>query len=347
MPKNRIHKRKDGRFTYKVSNSLGDRIQIVSRTNETKDSFRKRCDKLDDSVSVKSANITFNELFDLWNKNHLSTLSVGHKENMENVYRIHLKKKIGHYKLIDITPNFVFNLLQSKINDGYSKEYITKMRNVISGCFSYAIKSGIYSENPLATIILSYGEKNKRENPNVALSDDEIKKFFEVSKNTKYCNYFRLMLLSGLRPSECLGLQINDLKDNVVRIQRGITMKDFSDGKTKFAIRNIPATDEIKEIFQNAEKSKWLFPSISGQPSMNAIVNSFNRIKSKLDFQITLYSFRHTFATRMAKAKMNPKTLQYIMGHSKIEITLQYYVGIDDDDLSLASQLISSNLNVF
>ena len=56
----------------------------------------------------------------------------------------------------------------------------------------------------------------------------------------------------------------------------------------------------------------------------------------------SLYDFRHTFATRMASKGMNPKTLQYIMGHSDISTTLRYYVGITDEMMEDAKQIMSS-----
>ena len=40
---------------------------------------------------------------------------------------------------------------------------------------------------------------------------------------------------------------------------------------------------------------------------------------------MTPHSMRHTFCTRMANAGMNPKALQYIMGHANIVMTLNYY----------------------
>lgn len=40
---------------------------------------------------------------------------------------------------------------------------------------------------------------------------------------------------------------------------------------------------------------------------------------------VTPHTFRHTFCTRMAEAGMNPKALQYIMGHASIQMTLDYY----------------------
>lgn len=41
---------------------------------------------------------------------------------------------------------------------------------------------------------------------------------------------------------------------------------------------------------------------------------------------------RHTFCSNMAKSGMNPKTLQYIMGHSDISVTLNTYTHVNFDD---------------
>ncbi len=40
---------------------------------------------------------------------------------------------------------------------------------------------------------------------------------------------------------------------------------------------------------------------------------------------MTPHTLRHTFCTNLANAGMNPKALQYIMGHSNITMTLNYY----------------------
>ena len=41
--------------------------------------------------------------------------------------------------------------------------------------------------------------------------------------------------------------------------------------------------------------------------------------------KVTPHVLRHTFCTNMANAGMKPKTLQYLMGHSKINVTLDVY----------------------
>ena len=47
---------------------------------------------------------------------------------------------------------------------------------------------------------------------------------------------------------------------------------------------------------------------------------------------VTAHTMRHTFCTRMAMGGMNPKALQYIMGHADIKMTLDYYAHADEDD---------------
>ena len=48
--------------------------------------------------------------------------------------------------------------------------------------------------------------------------------------------------------------------------------------------------------------------------------------------QLTPHVCRHTFCTNMAKCGMNPKILQYIMGHADIAITMNYYTHINGED---------------
>ena len=48
--------------------------------------------------------------------------------------------------------------------------------------------------------------------------------------------------------------------------------------------------------------------------------------------KITPHVCRHTYCTNMAMAGMNPKTLQYLMGHSEIGVTLDVYTHVSFED---------------
>ena len=53
---------------------------------------------------------------------------------------------------------------------------------------------------------------------------------------------------------------------------------------------------------------------------------------------ITPHVCRHTYCSNQAKAGMNPKTLQYLMGHSDIGVTLNTYthLGLEDAAAEMA-----------
>ena len=83
-----------------------------------------------------------------------------------------------------------------------------------------------------------------------------------------------------------------------------------------------------------------LFPSESGQPSMNAIESAFKLLIKRAAVKLSLYDFRHSFATRMAENGMNQKVLQYMMGHKSYETTAKYYIDVTENMLDEAKNLL-------
>ena len=62
------------------------------------------------------------------------------------------------------------------------------------------------------------------------------------------------------------------------------------------------------------------------------IIEKYNKIYRIQMPKVTPHVCRHTFCSNMAKSGMNPKTLQYIMGHSDISVTLNVYTHVQFDD---------------
>ena len=86
--------------------------------------------------------------------------------------------------------------------------------------------------------------------------------------------------------------------------------------------------------------SGFLFMDDDGMPLVamhwehrfNHMVKRYNEIFREQMPNITPHVCRHTYCSNMAKAGMNPKTLQYLMGHSDITVTLDTYthLGLED-----------------
>ena len=62
------------------------------------------------------------------------------------------------------------------------------------------------------------------------------------------------------------------------------------------------------------------------------IIEKYNKIYRIQMPKVTPHVCRHTFCSNMAKSGMNPKTLQYIMGHADISVTLNTYTHVKFDD---------------
>ena len=128
----------------------------------------------------------------------------------------------------------------------------------------------------------------------------------------------------------------------------------IEDTRTACGVRMIPMTPEVKECFErivsSRSKSKvesmidrrcgFLFLDKNEMPMValhwekyfQHIREKYNSIYKVQMPKVTPHVCRHTFCSNMAKSGMNPKTLQYLMGHSDISVTLNTYTHIGYDD---------------
>ncbi len=371
MPKNRFHKAKDGRYTYSVTDIAGKRHRIISRKGEGRGEFIKRCEKLDKLATAEIRIETMDELFNAFVEQYLAVYnSKADREVTEHLYRHHVSALIGHRKISDIHRTDAYNVLSASLKKGLAPSTIKKIRGCISRPYNWAINTlGIKLTSPTTGLIFRYSTDNAQAKSGIkVISPEELKRFFDAAKGTKYENYFKLLILTGLRPSEALGLQIDDIKPDYLEIRRGMTIRGLSSLKTDNARRDIPMTNDLRRVLNNqinrvafTTKENWLFPSAEGKPSMEAIRSSFDRILLKtgtwergkrrtklsivkLPVRFTLIDFRHTFATKMAEAGMPEQTLKAIMGHADISTTLKYYIGITESMMDSGRRMMSNLL---
>ena len=124
--------------------------------------------------------------------------------------------------------------------------------------------------------------------------------------------------------------------------------------KISAGTRKLPVTEDVAKCFQaiieDREKPKvekvvdgytgFLFLDDKGlslvamhwEHRFNHMVKRYNDIYRVQMPNITPHVCRHTYCSNMAKSGMNPKTLQYLMGHSDISVTMNVYTHIGFDD---------------
>ena len=191
--------------------------------------------------------------------------------------------------------------------------------------------------------------------PLTPAQEKELLKF--IQDDTIYSKYYDevvILLETGLRISELCGLTPADLnfEKRFIHVDHQL-LRSTEDGyyietpKTDSGFRQVPMSAAAYEAFQRVLKnrrggkaiqvdgySNFLFLNRDGLPKVavhydamfKCLAKKFNKChKEPLPSVMTPHTMRHTFCTRMANAGMNPKALQYIMGHSNIIMTLNYY----------------------
>ena len=198
-----------------------------------------------------------------------------------------------------------------------------------------------------------------------AITKDQMRKFLKfVRDDNVYCKYyeaFYILFHTGMRISEFCGLTIKDidLENNIINIDHQLQrLSDMTysiqSTKTNAGTRKLPITDDVAYCFRsiiedrprpNVEKfidgySGFLYLDKNDMPEVamhwehrfKHAVNRYNDIYRVQMPKITPHICRHTYCSNMAKAGMNPKTLQYLMGHSDIGVTMNTYthLGLED-----------------
>ena len=250
-------------------------------------------------------------------------------------------------------------LIKMQQMDGRGYSSIHTIRGVVRPAFQMAVDDDLLVKNPfefqLNTVVVN--DSVTRE----AITRQQERDFLEFVKNDKhFCKYY-ILFKTGLRISEFVGLTKKnlDFENNRIivdhQLQRTRDMKYIiEDTKTESGERMVPMTPEVKEAFQrilsNRKNPKvepmvdgysgFLYLDKNGRPMValhwekyfQHIREKYNKIYRIQMPKVTPHVCRHTFCSNMAKSGMNPKTLQYIMGHSDISVTLNTYTHLNYDD---------------
>ena len=248
-------------------------------------------------------------------------------------------------------------------DDGRGYSSIHSIRGVVRPAFQMAVDDDLINKNPfefqLATVVVN--DSVTRE----AITRKQQREFLRFIKADKhFCKYYDgiyILFHTGLRVSEFVGLTINDIEFDKERIkvdhqlQRTRNMKyEILTPKTEKGERYVPMQKDVADCFrriiQNRKHPK-IEPMIDGYSGFLFLDKNdvpmvalhwekyFQHIREKYNSIykvqmpcITPHVCRHTFCSNMAKSGMNPKTLQYIMGHSDIGVTLNTYTHLQFED---------------
>jgi integrase len=300
------------------------------------------------------------------------------KANYNFVINIIKKEEFGAKRIDKVKLSDAKEWLIKLQTDGRGYSTIHSVRGVVRPAFQMAVDDDLLRKNPfefqLCTVVVN--DSVTRE----AITRKQERAFLEFVKNDKhFCRYYEgiyILFKTGLRISEFVGLQKSDIdfENGLIRVdhqlQRTRDMEYIiEDTKTPDGERFLPMTPEVRECFEiilakrkkpkieptvrdmngkiyhgflYLDKNYMPMVALHWEKYFQHIVTKYNNIYKEEMPKVTPHVCRHTYCSNMAKSGMNPKTLQYLMGHADISITLNVYTHVGAEDAKEEVQRIAA-----
>jgi integrase/recombinase XerD len=168
----------------------------------------------------------------------------------------------------------------------------------------------------------------------LVMSVDEMKRLLAVAASLKTRVLLSLGYGCGLRASEIVRLKVKhiDKAQNIIRIEQSKGRKD----------RNVMLPEEMLGLLRQWWKARpsrydagiplqerWLFPSrkLAGKPITTRHLNRlFHEAADAAGIKkgVTLHTLRHSFATHLLERQTHIRTIQALLGHTKLDTTTRY-----------------------
>lgn len=365
-----ITQRKDGLYQARFTNRFGKRQTIYAKTvTEITKKLREEQYRDEKQINVVSSSMTLDEWFEKW----LDTCKKSCRNTTKATYEVRynrLRESLGWRKLSSL--NLV--ILQDAFNQLENDNMRYSSKTVLVDMLNCAVDADLLTKNiavKIQTTIDNIPKSEKR-----ILSDFEIKVLLDTAKDSSLYPIFVVALGTGMRIGEILGLTWDcvDFENGMIRVEKtlcylsGQAKYEFHPPKTVSGNRIIPMTKAVRDVLAEQKERKeqiasryapyegmenLVFCSKTNKPlieanirkRISALVKKINREHPEMDFKpFSPHGLRHTFATKAIAKGMRPKTLQKILGHSSLQMTMDLYCHVEEDtikeEMSLLAEMV-------
>lgn len=362
-----ISQRKDGLYTARFTLKNGKRIQkYFKKLQECRKWLAEvEYQKNHGDIDV-CGDMSVDAWFEYWIREIKScTVRPNTIRNYKERYTNNIKEKIGNMLLKDVRPLHCQNVLNAMV-DKYRNSTIQQVRITLYGMFESAFENEMILRNPVTKAVKCYIGKESK--PKRVLTIDEQRIFLETASGSSNYNQYALILQTGLRTGELIGLKWSDIdfKKKILHITRSMEYRHsvgewkIGPPKSKSGYRDIPLTDEAIKILKDQKEklksikiiplefSEYVFICRKGEPTKNSAYDTtLLKLAEKAGIEkFSMHTLRHTYATRCIEAGMKPKTLQKLLGHANIGITMDLYVHVTDEEKAKEVESIEKMLKL-
>lgn len=341
---------------------------------EAQTALRKALTEYENCGTISSdSNMSVSDYMDYWYKEYLQLNSkVNTQKAYKQIIENHIKPDIGMYKLKQLTPASLQELVNLKYRNGFSKNYLEMLKTILSGSLKMAVHPYKFiKENPMQYVKLPKYAANKKEDAELKIiSMEDYNKILErFPFGTNMHMPIQIAFHTGMRASEVMSLtwdRIN-LEEGYIRIDRILVLNElgrweFSTPKTESSIADIKIGDTLIKLLSKFRKwqlenklkygpyyAKNMADFVCVKENGDMLTTNSLKYLSKvvnyeLGIDFNFHSLRHTHATMLLEAGAKPKAIQDRLRHSRLATTMDTYSHVTrklkDDTVDILETLV-------
>ena len=362
-------KQKFQQMTWKPETGMTEK-QIEKEVNRQAVLFEESCKN-----GQITANVKFEAFAEQWFAEYakLNLRSTSYERMKQLTHRVY--SAIGHLRLDKITGRHIQQFINELLMNGkslktgkpLSRKTAVHHLSFISDVLSYAVKMDMINDNPCRKVTIPKAEQKEKK----IYTLDELEQLLNLLETAplKYRLFFTMVLYTGFRRSEMLGLEWKDIdwEHRVISVrrtsnytsERGIYTDTTKTKKSQRSRRYPQLVFDLLKAYkaeQDAEReklgSRWndydrIFVKWDGRPMNNGTPYLWLRDlceKNNLRF-CDVHSFRHAHASILINAGVDVATVSADLGHSNSMTTLGIYTHEFQEAQARTSDIIAEALD--
>lgn len=362
-----IRQRTDGRWEVRISGGIdfatGHKMR-VSRYASTEEEAVQALNQLRvqfGSSRRKVSPMLLGEWLDFWLQTYMiSSLKQSTYASYQTYARVHFKPALGEVPLKSLSTRILQQFYNYKFEEeGLSPKSIRNMNLYLHKALSQALQEGLIDSNPASGVTLPRARRPQVE----ILTRDDQAKLVRATYHHRYGVFVRLVLMTGLRMGELLGLRWEDIDfhSNMLHIQRTLNRlqkRDLPDTfsgnrteiviqepKTENSIRTIPLLPQLIKDLMTWRSLQEMDRAAAGEQYQDTgmiVTNPMGgyiepRTFKKYYDQIleiarlrhfTFHALRHTMASMLYFNGVDSVSISKRLGHAQVSTTANIYAHV-------------------
>jgi integrase len=304
------------------------------------------------SKAPTRSRVTFRTLATEWRAHVLPMYKHSTQKNHRHILEKHLLPQFGDKQIAEVTRQEVQAYVAYLTKAGYAPKTIDHIHDVLSAVLRTAVKWGHLQDNPARDVDMP---PLKTVRPKWALTITQASQLLEALPPLAK-TMVGLAMLSGVRRCELFALRWMDLKEDgrCLMVREAVYEGSFDIPKTEASVRQIPLSDAAMKLMadwraraKSTQPEALVFATWSGKPiSPNNVLRQqvFPSCEALGLKRVTWLTLRRTYSSWAHEKGVAGKVVAQLMGHAKVDTTLNVYTQVIDGALRAAVDKVGSEL---